>query len=81
VVITGPMEECLPGDPDGVPASPYAAAETAAATYRRMFQALFNLPVVHLRVFMVYGPGAPRCFQAGTLRHPLPAARRVGSIE
>jgi UDP-glucose 4-epimerase len=57
VVIAGSMEECLPGDADGVPASPYAAAKTAVATYGRMFQALFNLPVVHLRVFMVYGPG------------------------
>ena len=57
VVIAGSMEECLPGDPDPVPGSPYAAAKTAVATYGRMFHALYNLPVVHLRVFMVYGPG------------------------
>jgi len=57
VVIAGSMEECLPSDPDPVPGSPYAAAKTAVATYGRMFHALYNLPVVHLRVFMVYGPG------------------------
>jgi UDP-glucose 4-epimerase len=57
VVIAGSMEECVPGDPDSVPGSPYAAAKTAVATYGRMFHALYNLPVVHLRVFMVYGPG------------------------
>jgi nucleoside-diphosphate-sugar epimerase len=57
VVIAGSMEECLPGDPDGAPGSPYAAAKTAVATYGRMFHALYSLPVVHLRVFMVYGPG------------------------
>ena len=39
------------------PASPYAAAKSTVATYGRMFHALYNLPVVHLRVFMVYGPG------------------------
>jgi nucleoside-diphosphate-sugar epimerase len=57
VVIAGSMEECLPGDPRSVPGSPYAAAKTAVANYGRMFHALYNLPVVHLRVFMVYGPG------------------------
>jgi UDP-glucose 4-epimerase len=54
VVLAGSMEEC---GPNGVPGSPYAAAKTAAAIYGRMFHALYELPVVHLRVFMVYGPG------------------------
>jgi nucleoside-diphosphate-sugar epimerase len=57
VVLAGSMEECAPGDPNPVPGSPYAAAKTAAAAYGRMFHALYALPVVHLRVFMVYGPG------------------------
>jgi len=57
VVLTGSLEE---PDPDGewpVPSSPYAAAKLAAGAYGRMFNALFDLPVVILRVFMVYGPG------------------------
>lgn len=57
VLLAGSMEECAPEDPTAVPGSPYAAAKTAAATYGRMFHALYDLPVVHLRVFMVYGPG------------------------
>jgi UDP-glucose 4-epimerase len=57
VVLAGSMEECDPDDPDAVPGSPYAAAKTAASAYARMFHALYRLPVVTLRVFMVYGPG------------------------
>jgi UDP-glucose 4-epimerase len=56
VVVAGSMEEC-DADDACVPGSPYAAAKTAAAVYGRMFHALYGLPVVHLRVFMVYGPG------------------------
>jgi UDP-glucose 4-epimerase len=57
VVLAGSMEE-----PDGegaptAPVSPYAAAKAAATSYARMFHALYDLPVVVLRVFMVYGPG------------------------
>jgi UDP-glucose 4-epimerase len=57
VVLTGSMEECYPTRGEAVPASPYAAAKTAAATYAQLFQALYGLSVVNLRVFMVYGPG------------------------
>ena len=57
VVMAGSMEEDHNGDANGIPGSPYAAAKMAATTYARMFHALFGLPVVNLRIFMVYGPG------------------------
>jgi UDP-glucose 4-epimerase len=57
VVLAGSMEEPDLGDPDAVAQSPYAVAKWAALAYARHFQALHELPVVHLRVFMVYGPG------------------------
>lgn len=57
VVVAGSMEECDAVGSDAVPGSPYAAAKSAASGYGRMFHALYGLPVVSLRVFMVYGPG------------------------
>ena len=57
VVLTGSLEEPEPSLQWPVPSSPYAAAKLAAGAYGRMFNALFELPVVILRVFMVYGPG------------------------
>lgn len=57
VILAGSMEEVDPADPTAAPGSPYAAAKTAAGTYARLFHALYGLPVVSLRVFMVYGPG------------------------
>ena len=57
VVLAGSMEEPDLGDAEAVPQSPYAAAKWATLTYARMFRALYELPVVHLRIFMVYGPG------------------------
>lgn len=57
VVLAGSMEEPDLGDPDAVAQSPYAAAKWAALTYAQMFRALYELSVVHLRIFMVYGPG------------------------
>jgi UDP-glucose 4-epimerase len=57
VIMAGSMEECDPDDPTAVPGSPYSAAKTAAGTYARLFHALYRLPVVYLRIFMVYGPG------------------------
>jgi UDP-glucose 4-epimerase len=57
VVLAGSMEEPDFGDPDAVAQSPYAAAKWAALTYARMFRTLYELSVVHLRIFMVYGPG------------------------
>lgn len=62
LVLAGSMEEPEPElDPDlggGLPApvSPYAAAKGAASAYARMFHALYGLPVVTARLFMVYGP-------------------------
>jgi UDP-glucose 4-epimerase len=57
VVLAGSTEEPDPGDPEAVVQSPYAAAKGAARWYARLFHGLYQLPVVHLRVFMVYGPG------------------------
>jgi UDP-glucose 4-epimerase len=57
VVLAGSMEEPDLGDSEAVAQSPYAAAKWAALAYARMFRALYSLPVVHLRIFMVYGPG------------------------
>jgi UDP-glucose 4-epimerase len=54
VVLAGSIEE--PVGPEA-PASPYAAAKAAAGGYARLFHALYGLPVVTLRVAMVYGPG------------------------
>jgi UDP-glucose 4-epimerase len=57
VVLAGSMEEPDLGDPDAVAQSPYAVAKWGALAYARHLHALHDLPVVHLRVFMVYGPG------------------------
>jgi UDP-glucose 4-epimerase len=57
LVLAGSMEEPDLGDPEAVAQSPYAAAKWAALAYARLFHALYELSVVHLRVFMVYGPG------------------------
>ena len=57
VVLAGSLEEPEPEGEDLVPSSPYAAAKLAGTAYARMFHALYELPVVHARIFMVYGPG------------------------
>lgn len=57
VVLAGSMEEPVAGDLQDIPCSPYAAAKWASSGYARMFHALYQLPVITLRVFMVYGPG------------------------
>lgn len=56
IVLTNSLEEPDPADPAPVPSSPYAAAKWASSGYARMFHALYQLPVVILRLFMVYGP-------------------------
>ncbi len=56
VILTGSMEEPDSSEEWPVPSSPYAAAKFAASAYGRMFYRLYQLPVVILRVFMVYGP-------------------------
>ena len=55
VVLAGSLEE--PDAGDAFPVSAYAAAKAAAASYAGYFRAVHGLPVVALRVFMVYGPG------------------------
>jgi nucleoside-diphosphate-sugar epimerase len=57
IFLTGSLEEPDPGPEHAVPSSPYAAAKFAASAYGRMFHALYDTPVVNLRLFMVYGPG------------------------
>jgi nucleoside-diphosphate-sugar epimerase len=59
VVLAGSMEEPQLDAETTVPQSPYAAAKWAAAGYARLFSAVYGLAVVHLRLFMVYGPGQP----------------------
>jgi UDP-glucose 4-epimerase len=55
IVLAGSLEE--PDDVYSAPCSPYAAAKSAASGYARMFFALYQLPVVIAKIFMVYGPG------------------------
>jgi UDP-glucose 4-epimerase len=57
VVLTGSMQEPEPGDAGAIPCSPYAASKWACTGYARMFQSLYQLPVIIARPFMVYGPG------------------------
>lgn len=54
VVLAGSMEEYAAASG---PPSPYAAAKLAAHTYADLFRSSFGIAVVHLRIFMVYGPG------------------------
>lgn len=56
IVLTNSLEEPDPRDPTPIPSSPYAAAKWASSGYARMFHALYEVPVVILRLFMVYGP-------------------------
>lgn len=56
IVTIGSLEEPEPTEAGAIPASPYAVAKWAAGAYARMFHALYQLPVVIARVFMVYGP-------------------------
>lgn len=56
IILAGSMEEpCVDSD-FSIPISPYAAAKWASSAYGRMFHLLYQLPVVILKVFMVYGP-------------------------
>lgn len=56
VVLTGSLEEPEGEIDSAVPVSPYAAAKGAASLYGRLFYALYGVPVVTARLFMVYGP-------------------------
>jgi UDP-glucose 4-epimerase len=56
VVLTGSLAEPEIESGERFPSAPYAAAKWASSGYGRMFHALYKLPVVIARVFMVYGP-------------------------
>ena len=73
VVLAGSMEEPDVDDPDPVAQSPYAVAKWGALAYARHLHALHELPVVHLRVFMVYGPGQLDLRKLGPVRDRLAA--------
>jgi UDP-glucose 4-epimerase len=53
VVLAGSLEEPDPGE---APSAPYAASKLAARSYADLFRTVIGLPVVVLRIFMVYGP-------------------------
>jgi UDP-glucose 4-epimerase len=55
MVVTGSLVEPEAAT-ERIPSSPYAAAKWASSDYSRMCHALYGLPVVIARVFMVYGP-------------------------
>ena len=57
LILAGSMEEPVSEEGFPIPCSPYAASKWASAGYARMFHTLFGLPVILLRIFMVYGPG------------------------
>jgi nucleoside-diphosphate-sugar epimerase len=59
LVFAGSMEEIAPEGTASMPSSPYAASKLAAASYMRMFHALYGTDSVWLRLFMVYGPDQP----------------------
>jgi len=55
-ILPGSMEEPDALDAGAIPSSPYAASKWAATMYTKMFQTLYEVPTVILRIFMVYGP-------------------------
>lgn len=55
IVLAGSFEE--PDERAPVPCSPYAAAKWSASGYAQMFHALYEVPVVIAKIFMVYGAG------------------------
>jgi UDP-glucose 4-epimerase len=57
VVLTGSLAEPEIENGETFPSAPYAAAKWASTGYARMFHALYKLPILIARVFMVYGPG------------------------
>jgi nucleoside-diphosphate-sugar epimerase len=56
VILTGSLAEPEVEKGETFPSAPYAAAKWASSGYARMFHALYKLPVLIARVFMVYGP-------------------------
>ncbi len=56
IVLTGSLAEPEISKGEEFPSAPYAASKWASSAYGRMFHALYKVPVVLARVFMVYGP-------------------------
>jgi UDP-glucose 4-epimerase len=56
LILTGSLAEPDIRNGELFPSAPYAAAKWASSGYGRMFHALYGVPVVIARVFMVYGP-------------------------
>ena len=56
VVTAGSLEEPSPGG-GATASSPYALSKATATAYGLLFHELYETRVVHLRVFMTYGPG------------------------
>jgi nucleoside-diphosphate-sugar epimerase len=56
VITMGSLDEYQPDSGSAWPVSPYAASKIASSAYGRMFQLLFNIPLVIAQPFMVFGP-------------------------
>ena len=59
VVLPGSLVEPESGDTEFTPTSPYVVAKWAASAYGRMFQFLYETPVVIVRPAYAYGPWQP----------------------
>ena len=55
ILIAGSLEE--PETVGETPASPYAASKAGTRMFGNLYRASTDLEVVHLQIFMVYGPG------------------------
>jgi nucleoside-diphosphate-sugar epimerase len=56
IVLTGSLTEPDGGIANEISGSPYAVAKWASNAYARMFNSLYQTPVVVVRPFMTYGP-------------------------
>ncbi|WP_345602361.1 NAD-dependent epimerase/dehydratase family protein [Pseudonocardia adelaidensis] len=59
VVLAGSLEEHSDLEPGSGARSPYSASKIAATTYATLFRDLAQLPLVVMRLGMVYGPDDP----------------------
>lgn len=57
VICAGSMEQPSGDIERATVGSPYAAAKTASRVYQRLFDQLYDLPVINARIAMAYGPG------------------------
>ncbi|HEX9626877.1 MAG TPA: NAD-dependent epimerase/dehydratase family protein [Acidiferrobacterales bacterium] len=57
IVLAGSMEAPALFEPGAAALTPHAVSKRVAALYGRLYGAQFGLPIVQLRLFMVYGPG------------------------